>query len=124
MLLVFSIIITQEGGCFSLPGASAVFVFPSKAVKKLVTLTWSKANCKERGIKPREGEIFVSGILEIEPKEVKFEKPVTVFLSHSIHEDNIFRAFYELIVKDLSHPGSQELKTEHISSSKGIYFSI
>ena len=75
---------------------------------------------KECEVKPRDGEIFVSRILKIEPEGLTFKKPVTVLLSHSLYEDQDFVYFYELIVESLSPTGWQELKTERISSIKGI----
>ena len=70
-------------------------------------------------MKPTEGEVFVSRILKVGPEGVTFKKPVTVFLSHSLDEDEDFLYFYELIVKNLSPTGCQELKTERISSIEG-----
>jgi hypothetical protein len=75
---------------------------------------------KECEVKPRDGEVFVSRILKIEPEGLTFKKPVTVLLSHSLYEDQDFLYFYELIVENLSPTGWQELKTERISSIKGI----
>ena len=75
---------------------------------------------KECEVKPRDGEVFVSRILKIEPEGLTFKKPVTVLLSHSLYEDQDFLYFYELIVENLSPTGWQELKTEQISSIKGI----
>jgi hypothetical protein len=75
---------------------------------------------KECEVKPRDGEVFVSRILKIEPEGLTFKKPVTVLLSHSLYEDQDFVYFYELIVESLSPTGWQELKTEQISSIKGI----
>ena len=75
-------------------------------------------------IKPRDGEVFVSRILKIEPESVIFKKPVTVFLSHSLYEDDDFRHFYDLIVENINSSGCQELATERISSIEGSdYFS-
>jgi hypothetical protein len=75
---------------------------------------------KECEVKPRDGEVFVSRILKVEPEGLTFKKPVTVLLSHSLYEDQDFLYFYELIVENLSPTGWQELKTEQISSIKGI----
>ena len=75
---------------------------------------------KESEVKPRDGEVFVSRILKIEPEGLTFKKPVTVLLSHSLYEDQDFVYFYELIVESLSPTGWQELKTERISYIKGI----
>jgi hypothetical protein len=75
---------------------------------------------KECEVKPRDGEVFVSRILKVEPEGVTFKKPVTVILSHSLDEDQVFLYFYELIVENLSPNGCQELKTERISSIEGI----
>ena len=75
---------------------------------------------KESEVKPRDGEVFVSRILKIEPEGLTFKKPVTVLLSHSLYEDQVFLYFYELIIENLSPAGWQELKTERISSIKGI----
>ncbi len=71
-------------------------------------------------VKPRDGELFVSRILKVEPENVTFKKPVTVLLSHSAYEDQVFFDFYELIVEDLSPNGWKELKTERINSVEGI----
>ena len=70
-------------------------------------------------MKPRDGEVFVSRILKIEPEGVIFRKPVTVLFSHSLYEDQVFLDFYELIVKNLSMTGWQDLKTERISFMEG-----
>ena len=75
---------------------------------------------KDCEVKPRDGEVFVSRILKVEPEGLTFKKPVTVLLSHSLYEDQDFLYFYELIVENLSPTGWQELKTEQISSIKGI----
>ena len=114
----FSITIGEEGGYFRVPIASAFLLFPPKAVEGEVTLTCSRVKHKEF-VKPRDGELFVSRILKVEPENVTFKKPVTVFLSHSAYEDQVFLDFYELIVEDLSPNGWKELKTESISSVKG-----
>ena len=76
---------------------------------------------KESKLKPRNGEVFVSRILKIEPEDVTFRKPVTVLLSHSLDEDQDFLYFYQLIVENFSPDGCQELKTEPISSIEGIH---
>ena len=119
-IIFFRIIINQEGGLFSLPEVGAVLLFPSQAAEEKVTLTWDEVNDEECGIKPREGELFVSSIFRIEPEGVTFKKPVTVLLSHSVHEDDIFLDFHELIVENLRQTGWQELKTKRISSIKGM----
>jgi hypothetical protein len=75
---------------------------------------------KECEVKPRDGEVFVSRILKIEPEGVTFKKPVTVLVSHSANEDQDFLYFYELIVENLIPIGCQELKTERISFIEGI----
>jgi hypothetical protein len=111
-----------EGGCFHVPVASAFFLFPPNAVEEEVTLMCSRVKLKiqECEVKPRDGEVFVSRILKVEPEGLTFKKPVTVFLSHSLYEDQDFLYFYELIINNLSQTGWQELKTERISSIKGI----
>ena len=70
-------------------------------------------------VKPRDGEVFVSRILKIEPEGVIFRKPVTVLFSHSLYEDQVFLDFYELVVENLSTSGCQDLKTERISFMEG-----
>ena len=115
----FSITIGQEGGCFSLHETSAFLLFPPNAVEEEVTLKCSRVKHKECRVKPSDGEAFVSRILKVRPEGVMFKKPVTVFLSHSLDEDQDFLYFYELIVKNLSPTGCQELKTERISSIEG-----
>ena len=99
---------------------SAILQFPPQVVKEQVTLTYRKVNFKECEVKPKDGELLVSGIFKIEPEGVTFKKPVTVFLSHSVYEDQVFMDFYELIVENLSLTGWEDLKTEQISSSKGM----
>ena len=100
---------------------SALLLFPPQVVEEQVTLTYRKVNFKECEERPKDGELFVSGILKIEPKGVTFKKPVTVLLSHSVYEDQVFMDFYELIVENLSSTtGWEDLKTERISSSKGM----
>ncbi len=101
---------------------SAVLLFPPQVVEEQVTLTYREVNFKEREVKPRDGELLVSEILKIEPEGVTFKKPVTVLLSHSVYEDQVFMDFYELIIKKLSPTGWEDLhvKTERISSSKGM----
>ena len=74
-----------------------------------------------KAVKPRDGEVFVSRILKIQPEGVIFRKPVTVLFSHSLYEDQVFLDFYELIVENLSTGGCQELKTERISFMKGNF---
>jgi hypothetical protein len=118
-LLFFSITITEEGGCFHVPVASVVLLFPPNAVEEEVTLTFSRVRHKDCEVKPRDGEVFVSQILKIEPEGVKFKKPVTVLLSHSLYEDQDFVYFYELIVENLTTSGCHELKTERIRSIEG-----
>ena len=78
---------------------------------------------KECKVKLKNGEVFVSRILKIEPEGVTFKKPVTVLLSHSLDEDQDFLYFYELIVENFSSVGYQEFKTEAISSIQGIHIS-
>ncbi len=48
-----------------------------------------------------------------------FKKPVTVLLSHSLYEDQVFLYFYELIVENLTPSGCQDLKSERISKIEG-----
>jgi hypothetical protein len=74
---------------------------------------------KECEVKPRDGEVFVSQILKIEPEGVTFKKPVTVLLSHSLYEDQDFLYYYELIVENLTTSGCQELKTEQVRCIEG-----
>ena len=100
---------------------SAVLLFPPQVVEEQVTLTYREVNYKKGEVKPRDGEQLVRGILKIEPEDVTFKKPVTVLLSHSVYEDQVFMDFYELIVENLSSTtGWEDLKTERISSSKGM----
>ena len=100
---------------------SAVLLFPPQVVEEQVTLTYSEVNFKELKVKPRDGELLVSEILKIEPEGVTFKKPVTVLLSHSVYEDQVFMDFYELIIENLSPTaGWEDLMTERISSSKGM----
>ncbi|CAB4038413.1 Hypothetical predicted protein, partial [Paramuricea clavata] len=114
------ITINEEGGCFHVPVASAFLQFPPNAVEEKVTLKCSRVKYKECEVKPRDGEVFVSRILKVEPEGVKFKKPVTVLLSHSLYEDQDFLYFYELIVENVSPTGWQELKTERISSIEDV----
>ena len=72
-------------------------------------------------MKPRDGEAFTSRILEIEPKDVLFSKPVTILLSHSLYEDKDFVYFYDLVVKDLSQACCQDLKAERTNIIEGIF---
>jgi hypothetical protein len=99
--------------------ASAFLLFPPKAVEKEVILMCSRVKHKECEVKPRDGELFVSRILSIEPEGVTFKKPVTVLLSHSVYEDQVFEDFYELIVEHLSQNRWHDLKTERIGSVEG-----
>ena len=119
-MFVYSITVDQTGGHFGLPVASAFLLIPPNAVNGKVTLTCSRVryNDPER-VKPRDGEVFVSRILKIGPEGVIFRKPVTVLFSHSLHEDQVFLDFYELVVENLSMTGWQDLKTERISSLEG-----
>ena len=117
---MFSITVNKEGGCFRVPVASAFLLFPPNAVEEEVTLKCSRVKYKECEVKPRDGEVFVSRILKIEPEGVTFKKPVTVLVSHSANEDQDFLYFYELIVENLIPIGCQELKTERISFIEGI----
>ena len=119
-MFVYSITVDQKGGHFSLPVASAFLLIPPNAVNKIVTLTFSRVRYNDpEAVKPRDGEVFVSRILKIEPEGVVFRKPVTVLFSHSLYEDQVFLDFYELIVKNLSMTGWQDLKTERISFMEG-----
>ena len=120
----FSITFNQAGGCFSLPEVGAILFVPSQAVEEQVTLTYKEVNCEKRGLMPREGELFVSGIFKIEPEGVTFKKSVTVLISHSVHEDDNFRDFHELIVENLNQTGWEELETERISSSEGMDWGV
>ena len=100
--------------------ASAFLLFPPKAVEKEVILTCSRVKHKECEVKPRDGELFVSRILSIEPEGVTFKKPITVLLSHSVYEDQVFEDFYELIVENLSqNRWHEDLQTERISTIEG-----
>ena len=117
---IFSITIDKNGGCFRIPAASAILVFPPDAVEEPVTLTCSRVTDEEYELKPTDGELFVSQILEIEPEGLTFEKPVTVLLSHSVYEDQNFLDFYELVVKNLCPSGWEDLKTEKINFKEGI----
>jgi hypothetical protein len=116
---LFSIAVNKEGGCFRVPVASAFLLFPPNAVEEKVTLKCSRVKHKECEVKPKDGELFVSRILKIEPEGVTFKKPVTVLVSHSANEDQDFLHFYELIVEILIPTGCQELKTERISFIEG-----
>ena len=110
-----------KGGHFSLPVASAFLLIPPNAVNGTVTLTCSRVRYNDpEAVKPRDGALFVSRILKIEPEGVLFKKPVTVFLSHSLYEDEDFRYFYNLIVVNFNSGGYEELKTEQVSSIEGI----
>jgi hypothetical protein len=73
-------------------------------------------------VQPTKGEIFVSRIVKVEPGSVKFKKPVTVLLSHSAYEDQVFLDFYELMVENLGPSGWEELETERISSVQGAHY--
>ena len=115
----FSITIDQKGGCFSLSVASAFLLFPPQAVEEQVTLTFSRVRHKDCEVKPRKGDVLVSRILKIEPEGVTFNKPVTVLLSHSLYEDQVFLYFYDLIVENLTPSGCQDLKSERISKIEG-----
>ena len=115
-----------EGGCFDIPVASAFLLFPPQAVEEPVTLTCSRVKHKDCEVEPKNA---VGRILKIEPEGVTFKKPVTVLLSHSAYEDEVFRNFYELIVerlrptRDSIDPfptGWLELNTEGIGSNEGI----
>ena len=112
-----------EGGCFPVPVASAILIFPPKAVwpEKRKTLTCSRMKYSDCDVNPREGEFFVSQILKMEPEGVVFYKPVTVLLSHSLYEDQNFLDFYELVIENVSLAGLQELRTERISSIEGMH---
>ena len=80
---------------------------------------------KESEVKPNDGELFVSRILKLEPEGVIFMKPVTVLLSHSVHADQLFLDFYELVIENHSHArGWQELKTELMCFSEGMNSNI
>ncbi|CAB4045163.1 Hypothetical predicted protein, partial [Paramuricea clavata] len=94
----------------------AFLLFPPKAVEKEVILTCNRVKHEKCEVKPRDGDLFVSRILCIEPEGVTFKKPVTVLLSHSVYEDQVFEDFYELIIEHLSQNRWQDLKTERISS--------
>ena len=115
----FSVTIGLKGGCFSLPLASAILVFPPQVVEKEITLTCSRRMYKECEEKPKDGEAFVSRILKIEPEGVRFKKPVTILLSHSAYEDHDFTDYYELVVVNFKGAGREELKTDRISSIEG-----
>ena len=71
-------------------------------------------------VKPRDGEVFVSRILKIEPEGVIFRKPVTVLFSHSLYEKGDYQHFYDLVFENLNLSDCQELKAERISAIKGI----
>ena len=117
---LFRITIDKNGGCFPIPAASAILVFPPNTVKVPVTLTCSRVTDEEYELKPRDEELFVSQILGIEPEGLTFEKPVTVLLSYSVYEDQNFLDFYELVVENLCLAGWEDLKTEKISCLEGI----
>ena len=121
---LFSITIDKDGGCFHIPAASAILLFPPNAVENPVTLTCSRVTYEECEVKPAEGELFVSQIIRIKPEGLIFKKPVTVLLSHSVYEDQNFMDFYELVVENLCSAEWQELETEKISSVEGINFTI
>ena len=110
-----------EGGCFHVPVASAFLVFPPEAVWSEKTLTCSRVKYSDCDVNQREGELFVSQILKIEPEGMVFEKSVTVLLSHSLYEDQNFQDFYESVIENVSPAGLQELKTERISSIEGMH---
>ena len=116
----FSISVNRESGCFHVPVASAFLAFPLEAVWTKETLTCSRVKYIDCDVNPREGELFVSPILRMEPEDVVFEKPVTVLLSHSLYEDQNFQDFYELVIENVSSAGLQELKTERINSIEGM----
>jgi hypothetical protein len=78
----------------------------------------------KESVKPRKRELFVSRILKVEPENVKFKKPVTVLLSHSAYEDQVFLDYYELIVEYLTPDGWKELQTERISCVEGTHYII
>ncbi|XP_028398817.1 uncharacterized protein LOC114522346 [Dendronephthya gigantea] len=115
-----SITIGEAGGCFSIPIASGCLIFPPQDFDEPKTMEISRVRYEECEVKPKDGEVFVSRILEIKPKGVTFKKPVTVFISHSAYEDQIFLDFYELVIGRLNPAGWQELKTERISSIEDV----
>ena len=115
-----SFTVNEEGGCFHVPVASAILVFPPAALWVEKTLTCSRVKYSDCKVNPREGEFFVSRILKIKPEGMVFDKPATVLLSHSLYEDQNFLDFYELVIENVSPAGLQELKTERISSIKGM----
>ena len=118
--MLFSISVNEEGGCFHVPVASAFLAFPPKAVWRKETLACSRVKYSDCDVNPREGEVFVSQILKMEPKRFVFDKPVTVLLSHSLYEDQNFQDFYELVIENVGSAGLQELKTERINSFEGM----
>ena len=120
VLFLFSITLKGEGGCFHVPVASAFLVVPSWPVCSGQTLRCSRVKYSDCKVKPREGDFFVSRILKMELESVIFDEPLTVLLSHSLYEDQDFLDFYELVIENVASDGSQELKTERISSIEGM----
>ena len=120
-LLLHSITVSKTGGCFSVQIASAYLIFPPRAFDEQETLKATRVRYQDCEVNPNDGDVFVSRILKIEPKGVTFKKPVTVLLSHSAYEDQVFLDFYELVIGRLSPTGWQELRTERISSIEGTY---
>ena len=121
---LFSITLNEEG-CFYVPVASSFLVVPRGIVwRSTETVTCSRVKYSDCKVKPREGESFVSRILKMEPESGVFDRPVTVLLSHSLYEDQDFQDFYELVIENVDPAGLQDLKTERISSIKGMDFKL
>ena len=118
--MLFSFTVNQEGGCFLVPVASAILVFPPETVWIEETLTCSRVKYSDCDVSPKEGEFFVSQILRMKPEGVVFYKPVTVLLSHSLYENEDFLDFYELVIENVGPAGLQVLKTERIGSIEGM----
>ena len=114
-----SFTVNEEGGCFHVPVASAILVFPPETVWR-EKITCSRVKYSDCDVNPKEGEFFVSQILRMKPEGLVFDEPVTVLLPHSLYENQDFLDFYELVIENVGPAGLQVLKTERIGSIEGM----
>jgi hypothetical protein len=113
-----SFTVNKQGQSVPFPAASAFFQFPAEAVKNPVPLRLSCIRHQKCKVKPKNGDVFCSSIVKMEPEGYRFNKPVTVLLSHCAVQDGAYADYYDLTIQKLGKEW-EDLETEQLGKPKG-----
>jgi hypothetical protein len=113
-----SFTINKQGQIVFFPAAGAFFQFPAEAVENPVSIRLRCIRNQDCEVKPRNGDVFCSSIVKMEPKGYVFNKPVTVLLSHCAAQDGAYADYYDLTIQKLDNE-CEDLDTEQLGKSEG-----